>query len=46
MEHVTLSALHRTTLVHGRTAEAQIPAFDFDDKEKHSQSGLDEHGVR
>ena len=46
MGHVTLSALHRTTLVQGRTAEAQIPVFGFDVNEKHSQSALDEHGVR
>ncbi len=48
MGHVLLSALHRTTLVQGKTAAAaaQIPEPGFVVKEKHSQSELDEHGVR
>jgi len=46
--HVLLSTLHRATLVQGKTAAAaaQIPEPGFVVKEKHSQSELDEHGVR
>ena len=46
MGHVLLSALHRTTPLQEKTPEPQIATFVFDVNEKHSQSGLDEHGVR
>jgi hypothetical protein len=32
--------------VHEKTVEPQIPVLAFDVNEKHSQSRLDEHGVR
>jgi hypothetical protein len=46
MGHVLLSALHRTTLAQDRAPEAQIPRLGVIVNEKHSQSELDEHGVR
>ncbi len=46
MGHVLLSALHRTIPVQEKTVEPQIPVVAFVVNEKHSQSRLDEHGVR